>query len=129
MILLVSTKFNAFSQIDTAKNRVILTQQQSVKTIKDLVTYDGLKEVVKIMESQMADLREILKQKDAIITSYQNTNLKNEQIIANHQAIYKAQEQQYKDLEKKYKRSVRAGRFKIVLMAGMAVGAGYLLLK
>jgi hypothetical protein len=38
-------------------------------------------------------------------------------------------ERRLAETEKKYKRSVRAGRFKVVLMAGMAVGAGYLLLK
>lgn len=124
--LLLLTSFSASSQIDTARNKVILTQQQSVKAVKDLVTYDGLKEIVKIMESQMVDLREILKQKDAIISSHERTHLKNEQIIANDQAIYKAQEQQYNDLNKKYKRSVRAGRFKVVLLPVAIAGGIYL---
>jgi hypothetical protein len=102
---------------------VILNQSQAVKVIKDLITYDGLKEIVKIQEAQMKDLRTILAQKDTIISSYQRTTTNNESIISSNRVIFEAQEQKYKDLNKKYVRSVRWGRFKVVLLVG-AIGYG-----
>lgn len=93
-----------------------LNLSQSVKISKQLITYDGLKEIVKIQESQMTDLRMILAQKDTIIRSYERTVMNFEGIRAKDQVILQAEQQKYKDLNKKYIRAVRWGRFKVVLL-------------
>lgn len=128
MTQLLSKNTSASSISDTIPlpNKVILSQAQALGTIKDLISYDGLKEIQKIQESQMADLREILKQKDVIISSYEATNQRNQQIISNKDAIITIKDSQYKDLEKKYRISVRWGRFKVVLIPVAVAGGAYL---
>ncbi len=58
-------------------------------------------------------------QKDTIISLHENNARNYQGIIANHQVISKAKDQKYDDLNKKYKGSVRVGRFKVVVIVGL----------
>ncbi len=125
-IQLLLLSISAFSMNDTIPTpKVVLTQGQALGTIKDLISYDGLKEIQKIMESQMADLRLMLKQKDTIIASHEQTNRKNEAIISKHVQIETNLEADLKTVNRKYRNAVRWGRFKLVLLPVFAVGGAY----
>lgn len=97
--------------------------------LKDLIRFDGCKEIVKVMEGQIIDLRKMNDQKDTIIKLHEANAINFRGIIANSETIIKNKDQSYADLNKKYRRSVRAGRFKVVLIVAAVAGGAYLVLK
>lgn len=60
----------------------------------------------------------IIQSKDASIQECKQTQGRLNQVISNFSAMEKSSEIRYDTLKKKYKREVRAGRFKLLLLGG-----------
>lgn len=125
LILLLSQICSGFSKIDTLPRNVVLNPTEAIGTIKDLIRYDGCKEIVKVMEGQILDLKKMNDQKDTIIKFHENNAIDFRGIISNDKVIMTAKDQKYDDLNRRYKRSVRWGRFKVVLLPVFAAAGAY----
>jgi hypothetical protein len=130
MLLLLSWK--GYSQSDTKDDdtaRVRLKVPTAMKAYIDLVKYDELKERSDLHEKIISNLEEVIKRKDESIKEKDQLITSLRTVNTDYSSLIRAKDDKYNGLEKLYKKSVRAGRFKIVLLTGALAGAGYLLLK
>lgn len=121
---------NSFSQTDIRIDTMVnLRVPVAMKAAIDLVRYDEMRLRDSLQYKIIDKLEEIIKRKDEQITEQKETIVRLTTMNTLQTGIQKEVDLRYKDLERKYKKEVRAGRFKIVLLTGALAGAGYLLLK
>lgn len=71
----------------------------------------------------------VIQEKDKQINQYKQSEGRLNLVISNQTAIEEAAAVRYKALEKKYKSEVRVGRFKVILIGGLAAFAIYQTIK
>lgn len=128
IMILLAAKVCSASSMDTLPQVILPIEKARIVAI-DLTKYAGCVEIVKVMQGQIMDLRMMNSQKDTIISKHERNARDYQGIIANDKIISVAQDQKYNDLNRKYKRSVRVGRFQIVLLVAAVAGGAYLILK
>ena len=120
MILILLSSWSATSQSDILNPEVRISRSVAIATVKDLERYDGLKIEYDLLNRKVNEMVKIIQQKDDQIREDQDVIGRLNLVVNNHSAMQKMQETKYQNLQKQYTRSVRAGRFKIVLLVGVA---------
>lgn len=120
MWILLQTQYcKAYSMKDTVPSPgVKLTLQQARSAYKDLVRYDALQYIDSMKTSQLMDYKFTIEQlrKQIATVEERERNLK---LAFDGQTLLLTDEKnRVSDLERKYKRSVRLGRLKVVLIVG-----------
>lgn len=123
--LLALSSFSVFSQTDTPEPDVKIKRRVAIEVVKDLTRYDSLQVRYKLLEENIANLKMISEQKDLKLREYKDSESRLNLIISNQSALNREVDLRYKALEKEYKREVRAGRFKLVLLGGAVAFALY----
>lgn len=119
--LIVLSSLKSISQIVIQEPDIKIPRSTAIATVKDLERYDGLKLQYDLLEKKIGELVKVIQTKDASLNEAKHTESRLNLVISNYNAMQKSDVARYQDMEKKYKREVRAGRFKIVLLG--AAGA------
>jgi len=95
----------------------------------DMKGYDSLQTINALHEGVIDDLHRTVNEKDGQIKDCQDSRNRLGLVISNYQAQQATDKDRQGALEKLYKKQVRAGRFKIVIIGGLAALTAYKLLK
>lgn len=125
MTILLLSSSTVYSQQNIPEPEIKLKRHQAIAVVKDLTRYDSLKVSYRLLEENISNLKMISEQKDAKILEYKDSENRLHLIISNYSALQLADKTKYRELERNYKKEVRAGRFKLVLMGGLAAFAIY----
>lgn len=128
MTLLLLSNLSVFSQSVT-EPEVRIKRSQAIATVKDLTRYDSLKVRYQLLEENIENLKRISHQKDLKLQEYKESEDRYKVVVGNYSAMQQADKKRYSDLEKKFKKEVRAGRFKVVLLGGALAFGIYKTLK
>lgn len=120
LILCLQVGNNSFSQIDTGRGKVVLSDRVAGEVMKDIIKGDACREIADILKKQIDSYQEIIKTNQQMITGLQQREKNLEQMVNNQRIITSDWEAKYKEAEKLRKRSVRWGRFKVVVIGGLA---------
>ena len=119
ILLLLSSWKSSFSQDTTVR----ISKPVAIFTAQELIRLDEARIRIVLLESNIKNYQSVIESQSKIISSCERevNNLK--EIGKNKDALYSQLQTDYRALEKKYKGSVRLGRFYLVVAAG-AVGFG-----
>jgi hypothetical protein len=109
----------AISQSGIGEPEVKIKRHRAIAIVKDLDRCDSLKKSYAQQVDIISALRKINEQKEFKIQEYKDSEARLNNVISNYAAMQDAQESRYREMEKKYKREVRMGRFKLVLLGGV----------
>lgn len=123
--LLLLSSLIVFSQSAIPEPEVKLKRSRAIAVVKDLTRYDSLQLRFRLLEENNDNLKKVIGQKDEKISEYRDSESRLNMIIGNFSAIQRSDKIKYSQLEKKYRKEVRAGRFKLVLAGGAIAFALY----
>lgn len=107
----------------TQTDTVRIPVATSLKIIQDLTRLDEARVRIVLLESNIKNYQSVIESQSKIISSCEREVNNLNEIGKNKDALYSQLQTDYKALEKKYKGSVRLGRFYLVVAVG-AVGFG-----
>jgi glucose-6-phosphate-specific signal transduction histidine kinase len=124
-VTLLLLSLSSFSQTDTNDTaRVRLKVPTAMKAAIDLVRYDELRVRDSLHQVFINNQEEIIKRQAEEIADQKGQINRLTMINTSQAGIIQQSDLRYKDLERKYKKEVRAGRFKVVMsVATLAAGA------
>lgn len=96
--------------------------------MKDLEHYELLKKENQLLQSSVNRYKDIVSMKDSTITQLELQTSLQAQIISNNTRITEVYKSQLDELTRMYKRSIKASRFKTILLTAVTGVAGYLLI-
>lgn len=129
MTLLLLSSWTALSQNVIPEPSLSIKRHRVIGIVKDFERYDSLKVQFAICQANNLESEKRIAKKDSAIQEYKDSENRLQTVIGNYSAMQKADQKRYSDLEKKYKKEVRAGRFKLVLMGGAIAFALYKTIK
>ncbi len=128
--LLTLIQYASISQTGTNnRDTVCVPLAYSVQALQDLTRYDSLKIVTILQDGKIMDLQKVVSSKDEQLRDCQDSRNRLNLVIANYQSLQQSDKASYSGLENLYKKEVRAGRFKLVLIGGLIALTGYAFLK
>ena len=119
ILLLLSSWKSSFSQDTTVR----ISKPVAIFTAQELIRLDEARIRIVLLESNIKNYQSVIESQSKIISSCEREVNNLNEIGKNKDALYSQLQTDYKALEKKYKGSVRLGRFYLVVAAG-AVGFG-----
>lgn len=117
------------SQIDIPTPTADLPRTAAIQIIKDLDACDGLKVRYDLLEKKNSELLKAVQLQDKTVEDLRQNEARLMEVISTISVLQRSQSDNYQALEKKYKREVRAGRFKLVLLGGAVAFGIYQTLK
>lgn len=118
MTAFLLSSLSVSSQTGIVEPDVKIKRSNAIKVVKDLERFDSLKARYILLEENISNLRMISEQKDLKIEEYKANEASLRYVIENYAIMQQSSDAQYHDLQKKHKKEVRAGRFKLVLLGG-----------
>ena len=119
ILLLLSSWKSSFSQDTTVR----ISKPVAIFTAQELIRLDEARIRIVLLESNIKNYQSVIESQSKIISSCEREVNNLNEIGKNKDALYSQLQTDYKALEKKYKGSVRLGRFYLVVAVG-AVGFG-----
>ena len=110
---------SSFSQDTTVR----ISKPVAIFTAQELIRLDEARIRIVLLESNIKNYQSVIESQSKIISSCEREVNNLNEIGKNKDALYSQLQTDYKALEKKYKGSVRLGRFYLVVAVG-AVGFG-----
>ena len=119
LISLLLIKLIAFSQTDTSKTEKCFTIPVVKLIMKDLVSGDSAKAVLKLTEVQLAETEKKVILKDSIITTLRAKEINYQTIIDSEKQKFDIMEKYSKKLEYDLKKERVKNKFKSILGTGV----------
>lgn len=127
--MLPTMSCKAYSTIDTLPSPgVKLTLKQAKEVYKELVMYDAAKSIDSLKSAQILDYKAIIDMQRREIATVEERERNLKLAFEGQTLLLADQKSRSGELEKMYKRSVRWGRLKIILIPAAGV-AGYFIAK
>jgi hypothetical protein len=120
MIVGVLSNLKSFSQTDTSEPVVRVVRHKAIQVAADLTRYDSLKVKYELLADNVRLLNGVIVEMKEKQENAKQTEGRLNTVISNYGVLNQMQVDRYNDLQKKYKRQVRLGRFEVVLI-GAAV--------
>lgn len=119
LISLLLVKLTAFSQIDTSKTEKCFPLPVVKQIMKDLVSGDSAKAVLKLTEEQLIETEKKVSLKDSVITTLRLKETNYQTIIQSEKEKFEIMERYSKKLEFDLKKERVKNKFKSILSTGM----------
>ena len=122
------SSFNTRYPKDTTTNPLPLAQPVLVAAAKDLVEFDGVKEIIILKDSTISTLEAKVVVKDNIITGFENKESKYKTILINKDKEIAGWEDQYNQIDLQLKKLKAKSKFQRIGSYIVIGGLGYLML-
>lgn len=122
------SSFNTRYPKDTTTNPLPLAQPVLVAAAKDLVEFDGVKEILILKDSTISTLEAKVVVKDNIITGFENKESKYKTILINKDKEIAGWEDQYNQIDLQLKKLKAKSKFQRIGSYIVIGGLGYLML-
>jgi hypothetical protein len=122
------SSFNTRYPKDTTTNPLPLAQPVLVSAAKDLVEFDGVKEILILKDSTISTLEAKVVVKDNIITGFENKESKYKTILINKDKEIAGWEDQYNQIDLQLKKLKAKSKFQRIGSYIVIGGLGYLML-
>jgi hypothetical protein len=119
LISLLLVKLTAFSQIDTSKTEKCFPLPVVKQIMKDLVSGDSAKAVLKMTEVQLLETEKKVTLKDSVITTLRLKETNYQTIIQSEKEKFEIVERYSKKLEFDLKKEKVKNKFKSILGTGV----------